>query len=182
MAAFAARYARAFAQVVSSMDLDTATAQQELRAFSATFRGSRELREVLMNPSLPNQQKLRVVDAIATRLSMSKTVRNFLAVIMDHGRLGELDNILNEYAAVADHNAGVTEVAIISARPLADEERNDLVAKAEDLASGKVNATFHEDPLLLGGAVLKIGSTVYDGSLKAQFATMTQRLIGAHMS
>ena len=182
MAAFAARYARAFAQVVKATHGDLRVAEQQLRDFSATFAGSRELREVLMNPALPNQQKLRVIDAIASRLSMAKPVRNLLAVIMDHQRLGELDSILTEYAAVADHNTGVTEVFIVSARPLADEEKADLVVRAADLAGAQINASFDEDPSLLGGAILKIGSTIYDGSLKAQFADMKQRLAQAHAS
>ena len=182
MAAFAARYARAFAQVVGSANVDLAEALQQLRDFAATFAGSRELREVLMNPALANDQKLKVVDAIASRLSMAKPVRNFLAVIMDHQRLGELDSILAEYAALADRNAGMTEVAIISARPLAGEEKDALVGQASALAGGQVMPTFHEDPSLLGGAILKIGSTIYDGSLKAQFAGMKQRLTQAHVS
>jgi F-type H+-transporting ATPase subunit delta len=182
MAAFAARYARAFAQVASATHLDLAAAQQQLRAFAETLTGSRELREVLMNPSLPNQQKLKVIDAIAQRLTMSQTVRNFVAVIMDHQRLSELDAILAEYAAVADTRAGLTEVEIISARPLDEKERNNLASKAGELAGGRVNASFVEDPSLLGGAVLKIGSTIYDGSLKAQLAGIKQRLAEARVS
>ncbi len=180
MAAFAARYARAFAQVAAATHLDLAAAQQQLSDFAATLAGSRELREVLMNPSLANEQKLKVVDAIARRLNMAQPVRNFIAVIMDHQRLAELDGILAEYAAVADTNAGVTEVEITSARPLDENERKDLVAKAGELASSRVHASFTEDPSLLGGAILKIGSTIYDGSLRAQLAGMKQRLSEAH--
>ena len=176
MAAFASRYARAFSQVVVGLNLDPTAAQQQLRNFSATFAGSRELREVLMNPSLPSEQKLKLIDAIASRLSMSQPVRNFVAVIMDHRRLGELESILAEYAAVADQNAAITEVTITSSRPLAEEEKQALIAKAAALAGGGIHPAFLEDSSLLGGAVLKIGSTIYDGSLKAQFAGMKQRL------
>ena len=179
MAAFAARYARAFAQVVRSMNLEVAPALQQLRDFSATLSSSRELREVLMNPSLANQQKLRVIDALAERLSMSRSVRNFIAVVMDHQRLTEMDSIIAEYAAVADTNAGMTEVEIISARPLGADERASLVATAGKLAGSHISASFAEDASLLGGAVLKIGSTIYDGSLRAQLAGIKQRLAGA---
>ncbi len=180
MAALAARYARAFAQVVTSTNLQSAPALEQLRNFAATLSSSRELREVLMNPSLAIQQKLGVIDAIAQRLNMSQSVRNFVAVIMDHQRLPELDSILTEYAALADTNAGMTEVEIVSARPLADEERNTLISTAGTLAGSQISATFTEDASLLGGAVLKIGSTIYDGSLKAQLAWMKQRLADAH--
>ena len=179
MAAFASRYARAFAQVARSANLDLAAAQQQLSDFAATFAGSRELREVLMNPSLPSDQKLKVVDAIANRLGMKKPVRNFVAVIMDHQRLAELDGILTEYAAVADINAGLTEVEIISARLLDEGERSSLINKAGELAKSRIHASFREDASLLGGAVLKIGSTIYDGSLKAQLAGIKQRLVEA---
>ena len=179
MAAFASRYARAFAQVARSADLDLAAAQQQLRDFSATFMRSRELREVLMNPSLPSEQKLKVIDAIANRLHMEKPVRNFIAVIMDHQRLAELDSILAVYAALADAEAETTEVEIISARPLEESERNHLLAKAGELTGSRIHASFREDASLLGGAVLKLGSTIYDGSLKAQLAGMKQRLMEA---
>lgn len=180
MAAFAARYARAFAQVTAATNLDLTAAQQQLADFSATLAGSRELREVLINPSLANEQKLKVVDAIARRLSMAQPVRNFIAVIMDHQRLAELDGILAEYAALADTNAGVTEVEITSARPLDEGERTHLVETAGELAKSRIHASFVEDASLLGGAVLKIGSTIYDGSLRAQLAGMKQRLSEAH--
>ena len=180
MAAFAARYARAFAQVVTSTHLEPAPALQQLRDFAATLAGSGELREVLMNPSLAMQQKLKVIDAIAQRLAMSRPVRNFVAVIMDHQRLAEMESILAEYAAVADTNAGTTEVEIVSARPLADDERNSLMATAGTLANSQIAASFTEDASLLGGAVLKIGSTIYDGSLRAKLAGIKQQLASAH--
>ena len=103
---------------------------QQLRDFAATLASSRDLREVLMNPSLALQQKLKVVDAIAHRLGMSQSVRNFVAVIMDHQRLDEMDSILAEYSALADTNAGMTEIQIVSARPLEEDERNALMSTA----------------------------------------------------
>ena len=180
MAAYASRYARAFAQVAASSKLDLAAARQHLSDFAATLTGSRELREVLTDPSIALEQKLKVLDAIAQRLGMAQPVRNFVAVIIDHQRLSELNDILVEYDAVADLNAGTTEVEVISARGLDDAEREALIAKAGELAGGHIHASFREDASLLGGAVLKIGSTIYDGSLKAQLAGMKQRLVEAH--
>lgn len=180
MAAFAARYARAFADAARASNLDLAAAKEQLGSFAATLSGSRELREVLMNPAIAAESKLKVIDAIATRLGMLKPVRNFIAVIMDHQRLGELDSILAEYAAVADRNAGMTEVEIVSSRSLDEQERADLVARAGTLAGGQVRASFQEDASLLGGIVLKIGSTIYDGSLKGQLAGLRLRLAEGH--
>jgi F-type H+-transporting ATPase subunit delta len=179
MSVLSLRYAHAFAAVAASAHLDVAVAQQQLNDFSGTLAGSRELREVLMNPSISNEQKLKVLDAIAGRIGMFAQVRNFLAVIMDHQRLHELDEILTEYHAVADEQSGMAEADITSAHPLNPQDRAELEAEVARLAGGRVRATYHEDATLLGGAVVRIGSTVYDGSIRAQLQQLKQKLVNA---
>jgi F-type H+-transporting ATPase subunit delta len=178
MSVISLRYAHAFASVAASSHLDTAAAQQQLDDFSKTLAGSRELREVLMNPSIATEQKLKVLDAIAGRIGMFPQVRNFLAVI-DHQRLAELDEILAEYRAVADEQSHMAEAEITSAHPLNDQDRAELEAQVAKLAGGRVRATYHQDATLLGGAVVRIGSTVYDGSIRAQLQQLKQRLVNA---
>ena len=179
MSVFAARYARAFAAVAEASHLDTVLARQQLRDFAETLAGSHDLRETLMNPSLPADGKLRVVDAIAARLGMAKPVRNFIAVIMGHQRLAELGEILSDYAVLADEQGGITQAQIISARSLNEEDRQQLEAEAARIAGGKVQTTYSEDASLLGGAVIRIGSTVYDGSIQAQLNELRHRLANA---
>ena len=179
MSVLSLRYAHAFASVASSSHLDATAAQQQLADFSATLAGSRELREVLMNPSITTEQKLKVLDAIAGRIGMFSQVRNFLAVIMDHQRLSELDEILAEYHAVADEQSNMTEAEITSARPLNDQDRAELEAQVEKLAGGRVRTTYRQDATLLGGAVVRIGSTVYDGSIRSQLQQLKQKLVNA---
>lgn len=177
MPVYSLRYARAFDQVATAAQLDTDQAQAQMHDFVATLSSSRDLREVLMDPSIPNEQKLRVLDGLAARLGMAKPVRNFLAVIVDHQRLAALNEILTEYAVIADKGSGLTEVEITTARPIEDAERSALEAKASELARTRIRTTYHEDASLLGGAVLKIGSTVYDGSLRGQLAQLKRRLL-----
>jgi F-type H+-transporting ATPase subunit delta len=179
MSVLSLRYAHAFASVASSSRLDATAAQQQLQDFSGTLADSRELREVLMNPSIANEQKLKVLDAIAGRIGMFPQVRNFLAVIMDHQRLAELDEILTEYHAVADEQSGMAEAEITSAHPLNDQDRAELEAQVARLAGGRVRATYRQDATLLGGAVVRIGSTVYDGSIRAQLQQLKQKLVNA---
>lgn len=179
MSALTLRYAHAFASVAASNHLDAGAAQQQLRDFRDTFADSHELQEVLMNPSIANEQKLKVLDAIAGRIGMIPQVRNFLAVIMDHQRLSELDEILTEYHEIADEQSGLAEAEITSAHPLNDEDRAMLEAQVAKVAGGRVRATYRQDATLLGGAVVRIGSTVYDGSLRGQFQQLKQRLVNA---
>lgn len=179
MSVIALRYAHAFAAVVASQKLDAGAAQQQLGDFRATFEGSRELREVLSDPAIARDQKLRVLDAIAGKIGMVPQVRNFIAVIMDHDRLADLGEILDEYHAVADEEAGLSEAEIVSAHVLNEEDRSALEAQVAKLAGGRIRATYSEDASLLGGAVVRIGSTVYDGSIRAQLERLKQRLVSA---
>jgi F-type H+-transporting ATPase subunit delta len=179
MANSAPRYARAFAEVVESARLDASEVERQMRDFSETLAGSNELRGVMENPSIEMTSKLRVLDGLATRIVMFFQVRNFIAVIVEHHRLGEMEEILAGYRELIDEHAGATEARITSARPLNAEDRAQLEAQIAKLAGARVRARYAEDATLLGGAVVEIGSTVYDGSLRAQLQQLKQRLVNA---
>jgi len=175
----APRYARAFAEVAESAKLDVSAAQQQMVDFAGTLAGSRELREFLENPSIEMPAKLKVLDAIAARVGMFLQVRNFIAVILEHHRLAELDEILTQYREVVDAHAGAVEARITSSRPLNDKDRAQLEAQIAKLAGARVRASYAEDAGLLGGAVVEIGSTVYDGSVRAQLQRLKHKLVNA---
>ena len=179
MVVFAPRYAQALAQVVASKQLPAAAAQQQMRDFAGTLASSPDLHEVLLNPSIPEDQKLRLLDSLAGRIGMFREVRNFIAVMMDHQRLASLDEILAEYDMVADEGSGIAEAEITSAHPLHAEDRAVLEEQVARLAGGRVRASYKEDSALLGGAIVRIGSTVYDGSVRAQLQQLKERLINA---
>ncbi len=179
MSVVALRYAQAFADVTKSRQLDIASVERQLASFRDTLSESRELRVVLMDPSIGRAQKLKVLDALAARLEIARETRNFLAVIIDHQRLDELDEILTEYHSIADEQSGMVEAEITSARNLSPEDRQELELQVERLAGGRVRTTYRQDASLLGGAVVRIGSTVYDGSLRAQFEQLKRKLVNA---
>jgi F-type H+-transporting ATPase subunit delta len=180
MAVVDLRYARALAAVVSDQKLDLIAAQGQLNDFANLLAESVELREVLQNPSIPEQQKLKVLDTIAPRLGLSRPIRNFIALVTHHERLHELRDMITAYANLADENSGIAEVEITTARPLNDANRRLLEQQVAKLAGEpKVQATYLEDPSLLGGAVVRLGSTVYDGSVRGQLEQMRQRLATA---
>jgi F-type H+-transporting ATPase subunit delta len=179
MAVFTLRYARALEQVVTGMKLDPAAVLGQLNDFAGTFEGSAQLREILMDPSIAKEQKLKVLDAIAAKIGMLPQVRNFVAVITDHRRLHELREIVTEYAALADEHAGLTDAEITSARPLNAEDRAELEHQVGKLAGSRIRATYRQDSSLLGGAIVKVGSTVYDGSVRGQLQQLKQKLVNA---
>jgi F-type H+-transporting ATPase subunit delta len=179
VASSAPRYARAFAEVAESMRLNSDAAEQQMRDFADALAISRELREFLENPSIEAVRKLQLLDALAPRIGMYPQVRNFIAVILDHHRLGELNEIIAEYRRISDERAGITEARITSARPLDTAARGQLEAQISKLTGGPVRASYSENPNLLGGAVVEIGSTIYDGSIRAQLDQLKNRLVNA---
>ncbi len=180
MAAVDLRYARALAAVISDQKLDVVATQGQLNDFVETLEASAELRDVLADPSISEPQKLKVLDAIAAKSGMSKTVRNFIAVIADHQRLHELRSMVEAYASIADEASSVAEAEIVSAQPMDEKNRKLLEEKISTLTGlHRVHATYSEDATLLGGAAVTIGSTVYDGSIRAQLQQLKARLIAA---
>ena len=150
-----------------------------MRDFADALNTSSELREFLENPSVEAASKLKVIDALAPRIGMYPQVRNFVAVITDHRRLAELNDIIGEYRRISDERAGISEARITSARPLDNAARAELERQVSKLTGGPIRASYAEDPSLLGGAVVEIGSTVYDGSIKAQLDQLKARLVSA---
>ncbi len=180
MAVVDLRYARALAAVTSDQELELLTVQGQLNDFADVLEESAELREVLEDPSIPEAQKLKVLDAIAARSGMSSTVRNFLALVVRHQRLRELRGMMDTYAAIADEGSSIAEAAIVSAQPLTETNRRMLEDKIVALTGARhVHATYSQDASLLGGAVVTVGSTVYDGSIRGQLEQLKSRLIAA---
>ena len=180
MAAVDLRYARALEAVVTEQKLDREAVKQQLGEFLASYEESPQLREVLGDPSIPQEQKVRVLDAMARRLGASGAVRNFVAVVTAHERMGELQEMLTAYLQLADRDTGIAEAEVTSARPLDESGRRAIEAGITALTGEtQVRATYREDPELLGGAVIKVGSTVYDGSVRGQLQQMKQRLVTA---
>jgi F-type H+-transporting ATPase subunit delta len=180
MAVFAARYARALADVVLDAKLNTAEVEQQLEDFAATFAGSKDLKELLLNPSISAQKRVAILDKINSRVGCGPQVRNFLAVLIKHERLGALGEILEEYRLEMNRRLSISDAEVVTARPLEDGERAELEGQVSALAGhNKVNATFREDKSLIGGAIVRIGSTIYDGSVRGRLERLKERLVSS---
>lgn len=177
MASVTGVYARAFADVVVGGKLDPARLMQELRDLEAMLRASESLRRVLENPSIPGEQKRAVVDAIAKKQGMSRPVRNFILVVTEHRRLPLFSDILREVEQVLNDRLGIADAEVVSARELEDSERRLLENEIARLTGKSVRARYERDSSLLGGAVVKVGSTIYDGSVKGQLERIREQLV-----
>lgn len=176
MASVANTYARAFAEAVIGMRLDAGLALREAQSVAALVDASRELREVWEAPSIPAEQKRGVLDAIVAREGISRPVRNFVAVLIDHHRIHFLGEIVKQSEKELNQRLGFAEAEISSARELSAAERQGLEAQVSHLTGKKVRARYSLDRALLGGAVIKIGSTIYDGSVLGQLERIKEAI------
>jgi F-type H+-transporting ATPase subunit delta len=176
MASVASTYARAFADVVLGAHLDANRALAELRAIASLLNQSSELRRVWENPAIPAEQKRRVLDAIVARDGISKQVRNLVAVLIDHRRVHFLEPVIRQLEKELDARLGFAEADITSARELGDAEKREFETQVQKLTGMKVRARYMQDASLLGGAVLRVGSTIYDGSVKGQLERMKEAI------
>ena len=178
MASVASTYSRAFADVILGAHLDVNRALSDLRAIAALLAESSDLRRVWENPAIPADQKRRVLDVIAERDGISKQARNLVAVLIDHRRIHFLDPVITQLEKELDARLGFAEAEIITVRELVDTEKREFETQVGKLTGKKVRAHYAQDASLLGGAVVRVGSTIYDGSVKGQLEKIREQISG----
>jgi F-type H+-transporting ATPase subunit delta len=176
--AVATRYANALADVVTTGAAGTNAEAiiAELRAFDDALRASLELQAVLTSPAVPPARKRAVVGKIGDILNISRITRNFLFVLIDHRRIMSLTEIIQSFETVSDERLGFARADVSSARELAEPQRKTLSLQLERLTGKRVRARYSVDDSLIGGVVARIGSTVYDGSVRGQLDSLGKRL------
>ncbi len=172
------RYANALADVVLSpqSDVKQQDAVAQLRTFCDVFGESRDLRAVLATPAVPATRKRAVLKDIAQRLGASRVVRNFILVLSDHRRITALAQVVDAVETVFDERMGFVRAEVKCAYDLPAAQQNELSSQLSALAGKQIRMRFSVDPELIGGVTAKIGSRVYDGSVKGQLADMRRRL------
>jgi F-type H+-transporting ATPase subunit delta len=176
MSAVFSRYARALTDVVFDMKLDATRTVDEVYALSTVFQQNVELRSVWGSPAIPAEQKRSLLDSIVSKMGVSKTVRNFVAVLIDHHRVAALPEIAKQFETELLQRLGMADVDITSSRELNPDERRQMEAEVERMTGKKVRARYAIDRTLLGGAVVRMGSTVYDGSVRGQLQKIKEQL------
>jgi F-type H+-transporting ATPase subunit delta len=175
--AFASRYACAFADVVASAHLDTAAIDQQLADFLATWDGSTELRSTFENPAISATQKIAILDKLNTKMGLRKELRNLIATLIHNDRIAHVKEVAAAYRAELEERQGIRQVEITTARELPENERTTLLVGVGKLAGAKIQPTFMLDKSILGGTVVRIGSTVYDGSIRGRLERLKEVLV-----
>ena len=177
--AVAARYARALVEVVvkPGSGLDAQQARAQLRNFEAVVRQSAELRTVLLSPAVQASRKRAVVSRLAESLGVSRPIRNFLCVVIDHRRIAVLEEIREAFEQLLDERTGVVRADVASAQELSEPQRSEIADVLGRLTGKGVRMEFSVDAGLLGGVKARIGSTIYDGSVRGRMKELRRQLV-----
>jgi F-type H+-transporting ATPase subunit delta len=170
------RYAKALLDVVIGQDPKKAL--EDLRAMKDLVAASTPLHNALLSPAVSPSRKRAVMGQLLAPMGVSKEVRNFLFVVIDHRRIGELPAIVEAFEVLLDERLGFVQADVSSAHPLDDAQRSSLEAELSRLSGKKAKLKFTTDPELIGGVVARVGSVVYDGSVRGQLEQLRGKLAG----
>lgn len=173
----ARRYAVALADVVIVKG-EARQVQEELSAWEMMMQANEPLLEVFRNPTVPYEQKRKVLTALIARARVRPTTANFLQVLLQNQRLGDLSEVNKRFAQVLDERSGVVSAEVTTARPVPDDSQQALRAKLSAMTGKDVRLSFKTDEELIGGMVTRIGSTIYDGSVRSQLQLAKEKLAG----
>jgi F-type H+-transporting ATPase subunit delta len=174
----ARRYGSALADVVLKNG-ETDTVKAELTEWSRMIESNAALYDAISNPSIPHQQKERLVESLLEKTRPSRTTANFIRVMLRNGRLQDVATIRERFESELEERRGIVSADIISARELPADERANLKAQLEQLTGKTVDLNFQIDENLIGGVVTRIGSTVYDGSVRTKLANLKEQIAAA---
>lgn len=173
----ARRYAAALADVVANTS-EVDSVKTELKTWEQMIKANSDLQTAFANPAISHANKEKVLENLIEKSHPSKTTANFLRVLLRNNRLTEIGEINEKFSSVLEERSGKISAEIISARPLSESEKAELKMNLTKLTGKTVNLNFETDETLIGGVVTRVGSTVYDSSLKTQLEELKQKMIG----
>ncbi|MCI0339192.1 MAG: ATP synthase F1 subunit delta [Acidobacteria bacterium] len=170
------RYARALADVITERG-ETNEVVAELTMFAEMIRQHTQLRDLFASPVIPLERKRAVLNELLSRLAFRPTSSNFLQLLLNNSRLHDLNQMLRALTRELDARTNIVSAEITTAREIGEREKVMLRDKLKAATSKEVRLQFNTDPGIIGGVVTRIGSLVYDGSIKNQLALMKRRLM-----
>ena len=169
------QYANALADIALAQGAAEPAAKQ-LQEFAAAYEQCADLRTFLASPAISLEAKHAVIEKIVKRQGVSKIVRNLLFVIADHRRTQLIPEILSTFQQVIRQRQGIAEANVTSAVDLSASQKKELAATLVKLTGKKIEMNYAQDAALLGGVVVRIGDTIYDGSLRSRLNELRNRL------
>ncbi len=171
----ASRYARALLGAVSERQAGEAT-DAFLTALAEAVESSDTLRASLFDPAVPRSVRAAALQSLAKSAGMEETVSKFLTLLVERGRLPALSAIAQVFHELREAQAGILPAEVTTAAPLTAELRQRIEAALQKASGSKVRLVCRVEPSILGGAVAKVGTFVFDGSLRTQLARLRKQM------
>jgi F-type H+-transporting ATPase subunit delta len=168
-----------YANALADIALEQGAAEpllKQLGEFRTLFGESAELRNFLASPAIARAAKHDVIEKIAAQAGAGKVLRNFLFVLVDHQRTHILPEIAAALEEVLRQRRGIAQADVTSAAELSAAQKKELQQTLERVTGKKIEPSYALDAALLGGAVVRVGSTVYDGSVRNRLERLRARL------
>lgn len=175
MAAIANRYARALAEVSFKLGQQEAV-ERELEQFGQLLDRHRELSAFYEDPAIGAARKKAATSQLLARLGFCKTAGNFIQVLVERGRMGYFNEMLEAFRQEVRDRLGIVEVGVTTSTEIGRPLRDQLAQALEQLSGKRVQLRFRTDPQILGGVITRLGDTIYDGSVRQQLQQMRERL------
>lgn len=171
----ARRYAEAMVDVAISRN-EVESIDNELRVFAETMNGSRELYDAFASPIVSPTDKLSLLNALISRLKAGQMTANLLRTMLKHYRLHHVAEVYEQFRRKMNERKGLIVAEVATAVQVGASEQARLGRTLEQMTGKQVEFKFNTDPSLIGGVVTRIGSVVYDGSVRTQLQAIKERL------
>jgi F-type H+-transporting ATPase subunit delta len=169
------RYARALAEALPPDEAPAGLAN--LRQLSDIVGREPGARKLLLNPVVPRAGRERFIAKLAVCLDLAPAVSNIFSLLVERRRLGLLGEVGDAFEALLDERTGTLRVVVTAAAPLEANRRADIAARLEQATGKRIVMRVREDPSILGGIVVRVGSTVMDASLGQRLRRFGQQLL-----
>jgi len=147
---------------------------QELEKFAAIYRDNPEFRQAVTNPVFSIEDRKKLLQAVLNLSGFSVLIRNFLRLLLEKNRIGSIEAIAAHYSKLIDEASNISHAEIVTARPLKQRTLDNVVRSLEGLTSKKIKPLVRENPEIIGGVIVKIGDTIFDGSVKTQIKKLKE--------
>ena len=173
------KVSKRYAKALLSLGMEDGRYQdygKELRAFADFYESHAELNQAITNPAFTLQDRTQILKALLDKTAPSATLRNFLNLLLDKGRISAVGQISAFYEQLTDEVSNIVGAEVVVPRPLAGEAETRLARALEQMTSKKVRMKVRQDKSIVGGIIVKIGDLVVDGSVKAQVQGIKESL------
>jgi F-type H+-transporting ATPase subunit delta len=169
------RYARSLAEIVFEENLEQRVTE-DLKTYNEIFRAVPDLLEAFHSPAIPRETKEKLLAEVMTLHPVNPITSNFLRILLQNNRIRFFQQILDSYVKSVNENKGIVSARVTAAAPLSPRALKSLENKLAGITGKLVNIELQTDASLLGGVVVQVGSTIFDGSIRTQLSEMRRRL------